>query len=126
MLTRVGARDMRQDAPVKPVDVMPLAMIFLEKATVLTRNSTRSPSSKAAIAASAHAPAGARVRGHRGGGRSGSAPGPLSLSAAGTTGGARGKTSAAGSSTSSRAAACRTMEAAVLLLVLAGRRCMMP
>ena len=61
MLTRVGARDMRQDAPVKPVDVMPLAMIFLEKATVLTRNSTRSPSSKAAIAASAHAPAGARA-----------------------------------------------------------------
>ena len=42
--------------PVKSVDVMPLAVTFLEKLTVLTRNLTRSPTSKSAIAVSAQTP----------------------------------------------------------------------
>jgi hypothetical protein len=55
--------------PVKSVDVMPLAVTFLEKLTVLTRNLTRSPTSKSAIAVSAHTPgvaicAGARREPH--------------------------------------------------------------
>ncbi len=40
--------------PVKSVDVMSLDVTFLENLTVLTRNLTRSPTSKSAIAVSAH------------------------------------------------------------------------